>query len=234
MFWDCPFCSTKELLGLTHRCCPTCGAPQDPTKRYFPPEDRKVAVADHRFVGSDLVCDNCQTANSAAAAHCTNCGAAIGDGDTEAHKLADAPAAPPPAASSASATAPAPKQKSKVWVAILIAVVLVGGLVFAGVAMFWKREKAMTVTGHSWQRSVAVEVYQTTSASAWCDELPTGARVTGRTQERRSTRRVQDGQSCTTRNVDNGDGTYHQVQDCSPTYREEPVMGDRCQYQAER
>lgn len=238
MFWDCPYCSTKELLGLTHRCCPTCGAPQDPKGRYFPPEDKKVAVADHRFVGTDLVCDNCQAANSAASAHCTSCGAAIGDGDQEAHRVADAPvpsaSAPTPLAASSASGASANKPKSKGCLKVVIGLVLVAGLVFAGVAMFWKREKGATVTGHAWRRSVAIEVYQTTEASAWCDELPAGARVTARTQEQRSTRRVEDGQSCTTRNVDNGDGTFRQVQDCTPTYREEPVMDDKCRYQAEQ
>jgi hypothetical protein len=234
MFWDCPYCNTKELLGLTHRCCPTCGAPQDTKRRYFPPDDKKVAVADHRFVGSDLSCDNCQAANSAASAHCTSCGAVIGDGDKQAQKLADvsvpSTAGTPP---TDEAEVILPKAKWRTWMTVLIGVAIVSGLVFAGAAMFWKREKAMTVTGHSWQRSIAIEIYQTTNDSAWCDELPAGARVTSRSQEQRSTRRVADGQSCTTRNVDNGDGTYRQVQDCTPTYREEPVMGERCRYQVE-
>ena len=51
MFWDCPYCGTAELLGKTHRHCPACGAAQDAEARYFPPEDRKVAVEDHVRAG---------------------------------------------------------------------------------------------------------------------------------------------------------------------------------------
>ena len=50
MLWDCPRCETPKLLGLSHRNGPTCGAPQDPTKRYFPKDEDKVAVEDHPFV----------------------------------------------------------------------------------------------------------------------------------------------------------------------------------------
>lgn len=231
MFWDCPYCSTAELLGLTHRCCPTCGAPQDPDKRYFPPEDKKVAVADHRFVGADLVCDNCKESNSAASAHCTSCGAAIGDGDSEAIKVADQAAVPQPMASAPVEEAP---KKSKLWLWITLAVALCACLVFAGVAMFWKQDKGITVTGHSWRRSVAIEAFQTTNDSAWCDSVPPGARVSNRVREQRSTRQVESGQTCSTRNVDNGDGTYRQVQDCQPTYRDEPVYDQKCHYQIDR
>jgi len=230
MFWDCPYCGTKELLGLTQRFCPTCGAPQQADKRYFPPEDRKVAVADHRFVGTDLICQNCQGANSANASHCTSCGATIGDGDREVVKREDQPVrAPAPAAT----PTPAPAKKSKLWIWLLVAALL-ALMVLGGVAIFWKQEKAITVTGQSWQRSVAIEVLQTANESAWCDSVPSGGRVTGRSREQRSTRRVESGQTCSTRNVDNGDGTYRQEQTCTPTYREEPVLDDKCQYQIDR
>jgi hypothetical protein len=49
MIWDCKFCGQKKLLGLTHRFCAGCGAPQDPASRYFPPDSEKVAVHDHEF-----------------------------------------------------------------------------------------------------------------------------------------------------------------------------------------
>ena len=41
MFWDCEYCGSSKLLGITHRHCPNCGAPQDPEKRYFPPDEEK-------------------------------------------------------------------------------------------------------------------------------------------------------------------------------------------------
>ena len=41
MMWDCGFCGSSKLLGKTHRYCPGCGAAQDPSTRYFPPEEEK-------------------------------------------------------------------------------------------------------------------------------------------------------------------------------------------------
>src|SRR4029078_11427250 len=54
MIWDCKFCGQKKLLGLTHRFCAGCGAPQDPAARYFPPEHENVAVLDHPLRGADV------------------------------------------------------------------------------------------------------------------------------------------------------------------------------------
>lgn len=76
MLWDCA-CGATGLLGVTHRHCPVCGTPQDPTRRYYPSDAQKVAVEDHRFHGADLVCGGCDTPNSAAAAFCASCGAPL-------------------------------------------------------------------------------------------------------------------------------------------------------------
>ncbi len=53
MLWDCRHCGSKKLLGLTHRHRPQCGAPQNPSERYFPSEDEKVAVQNHVYYGAD-------------------------------------------------------------------------------------------------------------------------------------------------------------------------------------
>ncbi len=75
MLWDCPSCGTCKLLGLTHRFCPNCGAPQDPTLRYFPPQDEAIAVEDHPLVGPDWRCSGCDAPNHARATFCGACGA---------------------------------------------------------------------------------------------------------------------------------------------------------------
>ena len=80
MMWDCEYCNTPKLLGKTHRFCPNCGAPQNPEKRYFPPENEKVAVEDHQFVGADLHCPACSFANSRTANNCGNCGSPLAGG----------------------------------------------------------------------------------------------------------------------------------------------------------
>jgi hypothetical protein len=42
MLWDCKYCSTKKLLGVTHKFCPSCGAAQDANARYFPSDEEAM------------------------------------------------------------------------------------------------------------------------------------------------------------------------------------------------
>lgn len=80
MLWDCHYCGTKRLLGLTHRHCPECGAAQDPTWRYFPADEDKVAVQDHVHHGADLICPACRAPAGTAARCCGNCGSPLEGG----------------------------------------------------------------------------------------------------------------------------------------------------------
>ncbi|MGE0785639.1 MAG: hypothetical protein AB7S26_08120 [Sandaracinaceae bacterium] len=237
MFWDCSYCGQTKNLGLTHRHCPNCGAPQQPDKRYFPPEDQKVAVQDHPFVGADLTCPACRAPASAAAHNCGQCGSPL-EGAAAVAKLADAaPVAQigPAAPAMGLAPTPPPKKRSALpWVLGVLGVLVLGCCVLGGVAMFWKREQSVTVDHHSWRRTITVERFQTDTDSAFCDSLPAGARVTSRAQRERGSRQVQDGQECTTRNVDNGDGTFRQEQDCRPRFRSEPTYADYCNYTIDR
>jgi hypothetical protein len=221
MLWDCKFCGQKKLLGLSQRFCPKCGGPQDASKRYFPPDEEKVAVQDHPFVGADVECPACSAWNSKAAAHCTSCGGPLGQG--RAAPIVGAPVPPPAAAKKSSAP-------------LLFAILGAVGLVLVGilVAVFWKKGGSFEVASHTWERSIEVEHFGPVRKSAWCDELPSGARVLGRHQEKRSTKKIQDGQDCHKTKKDNGDGTYKEVTECTPKYREEPVMGDKCDYEADQ
>src|SRR5688572_6267321 len=103
MVWDCRYCGAQKLLGLTHRHCPNCGAAQDPTARYFPADDEKVAVENHVYVGADMQCRYCDAASSTRAHNCGRCGAALGEGapvqlhgDTGAAMLLPSSRATPP------------------------------------------------------------------------------------------------------------------------------------------
>ncbi len=239
MLWDCGFCGTEKLLGLTHRHCPSCGAPQDPARRYFPSDADKVAVEDHRFTGADKVCANCQTPNGAAASHCGNCGSALDESkeverahtreasasagqSLEAQKKAERRAAQQP---------PAEPPKKKGRGCLLLFVVLVMGAIGLFVcSMLWTREDTLSVTGHRWERAIEVEKFGPTQDSAWCDRMPGGAYDVSRTEKERSTRKVADGEECTTKQVDNGDGTFKEVEDCQTKYRSEPVYDDWCSY----
>jgi len=236
MFWDCGHCGQKELLGKTHRHCANCGSPQDPDSRYFPPEDKKVAVHEHQFVGADVTCAYCNEANSAAAQHCTGCGAPLSDGGQAVQQVQEhVVGGQAPAASGgfrpADPNAP-PKKRSKVPFilmgigAAVVAVILV--------AIFWTQSAAVVVSGHRWQRDVEIQAFQTVNEGAWCDQLPAGAYNTRQERRQRGSNRVQDGENCRNVNVDNGDGTYRQERRCEPRYRSEPTYAQYCHYSINR
>lgn len=254
MLWDCPGCGSAGLLGLTHRHCPSCGAPQDPSRRYFPSDEQKVAVEDHRFVGVDWRCPACDTANAAIAAFCGGCGgpmdgaravgvraeqtAAAGgfeaDSAVKARTEAEAARMAERAARGAAPVAsPGAQSGSRGRVlGVVAAVALVCGLL--GWLLFAKTEATVQVSGHRWERVVVVEQFATISDSAWRDALPADARNTACREEQRSTRRVPDGETCTDVRRDNGDGTFSVSQQCETTYREEPVYDTRCTFDADR
>ena len=233
MLWDCPYCGTTKLLGLDHRHCPSCGAAQDPQKRYFPSDEDKVAVADHVYTGADKTCPACQTPNAAKANHCTNCGSGLDGGADVARKPDHHKDRPPPAA-----TPPEPNKKSKKGLACCL-VVAVGVLVAALVAvllvvLLWKQDAAVQVSAHSWERAIDIETYKEISEDDWCDQKPSDAYDVRTSREVRDHKKIPDGEDCTTRQVDNGDGTFSEVQDCQTRYREEPIYDDWCDYHVKR
>lgn len=248
MCWDCKFCGQKKLLGLTHRFCAGCGAPQDPASRYFPPDDEKVAVKDNPFVGADVVCPACKQPMSRAATCCTNCGSPIDKGAQVALRadvvVPDGFAAPSPASPGGATgfaagrygpdalppagAAPAAKKPFPTVLAIvgaLVAVVIVVVLVM----LFWKRESSLEVTAHAWERSIAIERFDTGKKTVWCDERPPGGRELSRRKEQRGSTQVKDGETCQTRKKDNGNGTFKEIRECQPKFKSEPLMSERCE-----
>jgi hypothetical protein len=262
MLWDCAYCGTRKLLGKTHRFCPKCGAPQDPTGRYFPPEGEEVAAEGHVYVGADRTCESCGSAMSAAALHCSQCGADLTGARTVALIQDGAPAAvstvaaatgpadafveeAAPADALATDAAPAdvaelsepPSAPPSRW--LRRAALGCGGVVllvvgFLLVAILWREDDTATVTRHDWERTIAVEALAPRSESAWCDSVPSGAYGVSRKREVRSHRQIKVGEDCTNRRVDQGDGTFRVQRDCSPRYREEDVYGDKCYFSVDR
>ncbi len=235
MMWDCKFCRTPKLLGLTHRHCPVCGAPQNAADRYFPDDAEKVRVADHVYVGRDLVCRHCGTYNSRNSRHCRDCGAPTSEG-------IDANVLPDQHESAAAAEAPtrllateqrarSSRRRSYTWLIVAgVAVLLVGVI-----ALFmWKKEATFEVAGHSWERRIDIERFGPVRQSAWCDQLPGGARQLRRYTEVRRHEQIPDGETCTTRKVDQGDGTFREVKDCKPRYKSRPIEDYRCDYEVDR
>ena len=258
MLWDCAYCDTEKLLALDHRHCPNCGGAQDAERRYFPTDEDKVAVEDHAFVGADWQCPACDTPNAALANFCVNCGSSQDDGQRVMHRSdqvageggpdsverarqearqhrqaerearqAEYEARRAAAGGKAPAKGGGGGKKILLWVGVAIIAVI---LIF----VFWKKSAVVTVSGHSWTRSVAIEQLQAVQDSEWCDALPTAAYSVTRRREVRDTRRVEDGEECRVVQQDQGDGTFKEVEECTPTYREEEVYDQMCYFTIDR
>lgn len=217
MLWDCDHCGTKRLLGASQRHCAECGGPQNPDKRYFPKEGEEVAVKDgHRFEGADRKCAHCDQPMGAAANNCTSCGAKM-DGSQEVKPIA----APQPA--------PPPKGKPFPVLYVIAGVILLGGLIW------WRcirtKEATMEVTGHRWERSIAVQVFGEVEKDDWENEVPRHDAMDIRCRkEQKSTEQVPDGETCKTVMKDKGNGTFDKVEECTPKTRSEPVYAEKCRY----
>lgn len=254
MLWDCPFCGTSKLLGLTHRHCPACGAAQDASRRYYPSDADKIAVSDHVYFGADIACPACATPNGAAAQFCTGCGSPLQggkavegradqvarpgqgfSGETVEDARAEARARRQAKADAAQGRTPAPPglpRGAKIALVVGGAVLVVVALVLT--VVLWRKDVALTVDGHSWERTIAVEQFRAVSESAWCDQMPAEAYAVTRSKEVRDTKKVPDGEECKTRRRDNKDGTFEEVQECTPKYRSEPVYDTKCRFQIDR
>lgn len=264
MLWDCPACGATGLLGLDHRFCPSCGSAQDPSLRYFPPDEAKVAVEDHPYHGADKVCPACDTPNSAASEFCQACGSPLDEakaaalradrvtaegeefqGETAADARAEArerrqqeqaerlrQMSGQPAPERDPPTPPKRKKPGLLGFGCLgaIAVVVLGIAVVCALNFFWSKTDQVQVVEQSWQREIQVESFGAVQRTAWRDELPIGARDLRCKPEKRGSNKVQDGEDCATRRQDKGDGTFAEIQECKPRFRDEPFYADRCRF----
>jgi hypothetical protein len=242
MLWDCRHCGSKKLLGLTHRHCPQCGSPQNPSERYFPSDDEKVAVQDHVYYGADVICRYCQNPNSRKSKHCGTCGGPLEEG-TDVQKRGEqihaigayagetAEHARREFANQAAPPAPAKKPKSRVRLILGVVVAFVVALItFFVVAIVWTKPAGLEVTGHEWKREIDVERFGPVQETAWCDQVPPSGRVMSRSRAVRSHERVQKGETCRTKKVDQGDGTFRESRVCEPVYENKPIYSDQCRY----
>ncbi len=247
MVWDCKFCGTASLPAVTHRFCPNCGAAQDARARRFPADSEKLVVENYVSHGADWVCAACTTANRADAKFCQQCGAPAESGtaayrredevrregdafaasavravETIAHE-ADVRAAQPP---------PGTGTPMIVWLAIGgVAIAVLVGLFLLFTA---QRDASAVVTGHTWERSIAIEQLSPVSDGTWCDLMPGDAYRVSQSERQRSSRSVPDGEDCQIRRVDNGDGTFSERRECTTRYREEPIYDRYCTYTVDR
>ncbi len=247
MLWDCEYCRTPKLLGLTHRHCPVCGAAQNADRRYFPPDHEKVPVRNHPYFGADVACPTCREHNSRSSRCCRGCGgslegaAEVARRDDEVHPVGAHPGAP--FAGAAQLPAPGaepPGAKSsggkRIAFAILgcLGVTVFGVVALAVVMALWKKDASMVVTRHAWERSIEIQAFAKVEESDWCDEVPSGARVLSRSKAERSKEKVKVGEDCKTRKKDLGNGTFKEVRECQPKYDEKPVLADKCRFEVEK
>ncbi|MFM8330791.1 MAG: hypothetical protein ACKN9T_03795 [Candidatus Methylumidiphilus sp.] len=230
MLWDCEYCGTTKLLGLSHRFCPQCGAAQNPQKRYFPQDEAKIAVRDHRYCGADRVCPACRTPNAALAQFCGQCGGPLAGAAAAARRGDQIRAAG--AADFAAPQAAAPQRGAPQRWGLVVAALMVLGLVLVNV--FVTKTVPLTLDHLRWERAIEIEAFGPQIQEGWCDGLPADAYGVVRSQQVRSQRQVAEGEVCATRRSDRGDGTYAESLECAPKYRSEPVYGEYCRYTVNR
>ena len=77
VYWDCPMCQTKKILG-TERNCPNCGMPRgEDVKFYMDGPEVKLTEEQQKKKGkgADWMCEYCGGYNSALDTVCVSCGA---------------------------------------------------------------------------------------------------------------------------------------------------------------
>ena len=262
--WDCPHCGRKGNRG-PEKFCGGCGAPRgEGVQFYLPPDAPEVTEAkalERAKAGPDWTCPFCEADNPSTSPFCSSCGAGR-DGskprEVIEHRKDAAPlpvAAPPPPPAPAN-----PKLKRGCQIGCL-------GLA-ALVLLFWflgrPKETTLTVTGHRWERTVAVEEQRTVTEQGWEGELPAGARSLSSSREIHHHNRVRIGSETRTRTVservqtgtervkvgerDLGNGYFEDIYEDrpvyetreseetyeEPVYREDPVYRIRHRYQVEK
>jgi hypothetical protein len=237
--WDCPHCGRKRNRG-PEKFCGGCGAPRGEDVPFYLPDDaREVTEADElrrAQAGPDWTCPFCEADNPSDHAFCSSCGAPR-DGSAARpvveHRTDAAPPAPLAAIPPETPSPGHPRLKRGCQIGCLALV----ALVFLVWLIGRPRERVLTVTGHRWERTVAVEELRTVFEEGWEGELPAGARSLSSRREVHHTNRVQTGTEKKTRTVsehvqtgtervkvgtrDLGNGYFEDV------YEDRPVYEDR-------
>ena len=217
MLWDCDHCGVKGLLGKSQRHCPECGAPQNADKRYFPTDEQKKQIVGHVYEGADTYCPACKAPMGAKVKNCTQCGSPM---DGSQVVKGTTPVTPPVVVK---------KKGFPMWIIGVIAGVLL--VIFVVWWMFFRKKEAeVTVLKHRWEAVVEIERFGDNHKSAWRNEVPGGAEGVVCHREQRSSHKVPDGEDCHMEKRDKKDGTFEEVQKCSPKYREEPDYDDKCDF----
>ncbi|MFZ0548594.1 MAG: Ran-binding zinc finger domain-containing protein [Candidatus Promineifilaceae bacterium] len=265
--WDCQYCGKTGILGRD-KACPSCGRSRpEGTKFYLPKEGEEVAdekLVQQAKIGPDWICEFCGSSNPANVDVCGSCQApresvspkqAVKEyGVGEAPSSGDMDLSTPPERP----TTTEPAKKSKATPAIGIAGVI-GAIILLCICIglafliFGNRNAEATVSGFSWERTVAVESFQTVTEEDWA--VPEGGRILSQQQEIHHYDQVLDHYETRSREVseqvqvgertyvcgqrDLGNGFFEDVECTDPVYEtqthtetyDEPIYRDEPVYQ---
>lgn len=273
--WDCPFCGKERNRG-PEKFCGGCGSPRGPEVKFYLPEDARVvedaAELEKARAGPDWTCPFCGGDNKGWNGFCTGCGSAK-DATAARQVVQHAGEAPATAAAAMAAAAPpapppAPAKGGGIGKWLLGCFggcgMLVLLLIVLAMFMGMTHDERLTVKGARWERTIAVESYDTVRESAWKDQVPAGARPVSESREIRSHRKVQTGTETRTRTVskevpdgtervkvgtkDMGNGYFEDVYETrtryrtvsseetyqEPVYREDPVYDVKVAYDIDK
>jgi len=228
--WDCPYCGKKAIPGPEGK-CNGCGAPRDKDVRFYVPEGAAEVTDQAELARAraapDWHCGFCGADNPAGQTKCKGCGGGQ-DGSAGARQvkvIPDPPARPAPAPA-------ARRGKGPLLIALGVLVAIALGVWFF---FFRTHEETLRVSGHQWERTIAVERFQWVREEAWQAEVPTGARVLGSRQEVHHKDRVQKGtERVKVGQKDLGNGYFEDVYEDRPVYEEQPVYATKVSYEVER
>lgn len=249
MFWDCKFCGTEKLLGVTHRHCPNCGALQDPEWRYMPPREEWIALEDHKYVGADKTCPACGQPNSAANTFCSECGADLSGADSVViHDLApgddvtgtqrdvvkqkhEAEMARVAAAEPARKYMGLTLTQWAIGAGIALVALIVAGIIYA---VTYRKQVTGTVTDMTWERTVEIEAFQQVAQEAWDEAVPDDAYGKTCDRKQRGEERVKVGEREVCEQQDAGDGSFREVCHDEPVYERRPTYDQWCTFTVDR
>lgn len=181
MTWRCSSCSAKNLGRF--KVCQSCRNPKDGSEEYEMPADPSTAASVTEesllrmaLAGPDWRCAYCGSDQRRSDKGCASCGASALEGEEASEK------APPPVRQpAASRPAPAPTGRRTGLGTWLVLFVLGSCFASAGVSSVvrWNRNRprdhAAVVSDVRWERTIAVERYQSRPHEGFKGELPDGA-----------------------------------------------------------
>ena len=245
--WDCEYCGTTHIPGLT-KVCPNCGNPVSEGQKYYLSGDPMSLPAIRESDGAEWVCRYCGTYNHHDAKTCVNCGGDLAGAEdyfSQGKKYKEIPVERNTTVSREHTTAkavnleaknenkeiPLVLKKAPIWLKVaavwMILVSIIG-------TIFMPHTVSATVVEKSWHREQEVEVYKTVEDGGWY--LPEGAHDEYQTWEInhynhvlkgyetvpvQKSRQVYDGEACSIYTTSNGDGSFDVHESCHSTYRTE-------------